>query len=264
MPEETNTYQDSRVNRQLAITTYQLTKRIRIIMYLSFVMLFLIISVTIIAISFNYDGVTQKERVEMVKKDTAVVLALGLTGNTASEDSNSLLPLSAESWQKEIIDSIGQAFKTNEVVADEANFAGKTYQKQTVMLALSNRYMTTLQKNRDYKIKKLSFDKYHNATVIYTVKPINLVNVQRCVLRAIDQELKKNPDDVANLTESELRLIEYALFASNWGKVVGKNCPTSPPKNSEIELLYTSHFLKGRYHVTKETLNTVLHTGLSE
>ena len=98
----------------------------------------------------------------------------------------------------------------------------------------------------------------------YTVTPINLVIAQRRVQTFVNQELKKSPDEIANLSEAQFRLVEYALVASNWKKIVGQKVPTSSKKNGEIKLLYTNHFFKGGYQVTKETLNNVLNSGLAE
>lgn len=187
MPEETNTPKSSRVNRHLEMQKHQMTKRTKTMMYLSFVMLFCIVGFAIMTIGFNYDGVTQKARVKMAKKDAEVTLDFGLTGQMANHGSNDIVPLSSEAWQKEMIDSIRQAFKTSEKVANYATFSGKSYEKQVVMSALSKRYMTTLQQDRDYQITKLSFDKYHNVKVNYTVTPINLVNAQRRVQTVVNQ-----------------------------------------------------------------------------
>ncbi|WP_242034796.1 hypothetical protein [Leuconostoc falkenbergense] len=132
------------------------------------------------------------------------------------------------------------------------------------MAALSQRYLETLQHDRDFKITAVRFDKYHNAKVTYQVKPIDLPAGQALVQKYVDEQIKKNESAASKLTQEELRLVEYAMVANNWDRVLKDKLPTSSDKIATIELLYRTKNFKPEYQITKDTLNNILNSGLAE
>lgn len=265
MPEETKDKPRSRVAKYWGGAQKNFVQRYHlIIVTVAVVVMVAVVGFAVARIGFNYDGVSQATRQKLARKDANIALAFGLTGQSADKDVKRVANLSQVSWQKEITSSIQQALNHGDEVADQVSFDGKTYQKSEVMAALSERYMNTLQQNRHYQINRISYDRYHNATVSYTVVPINLPAAQKKVRDYVDGELNKKADEVHRLSAAQLRLVAYAMVSDNWAQVLQNQLPTGKPTQTKMTLLYTSRWQAGNYQVSKETLNNILNTGLAE
>ncbi|MFZ2965423.1 MAG: GTP-binding protein [Leuconostoc falkenbergense] len=263
MPEETKQNR-SRVERNWSTKKRQLIKPNIILASLSIVVMILVVSGVVARIVFGVDGVSQTTRQQVVKKDTKTALEFGLTGDSSTNNKQSVVNLTTKKWQAEIASSIQKALQSDQKVADSVTFSGTKYQKSSVMAALSQRYLETLQRDRDFKITAVKFDKYHNAKVTYQVKPIDLPAGQALVQKYVDEQIKKNESAASKLTQEELRLVEYAMVANNWDRVLKDKLPTSSDKIATIELLYRTKSFKPEYQITKDTLNNILNSGLAE
>lgn len=263
MPEETKQNR-SRVERNWSTKKRQLIKPNIILASLSIVVMILVVSGVVARIVFGVDGVSQTTRQQVVKKDAKTALEFGLTGDSSTNNKQSVFNLTTKKWQAEISSSIQKALQSDQKVADSVTFSGTKYQKSSVMAALSQRYLETLQRDRDFKITTVKFDKYHNAKVTYQVKPIDLPAGQALVQKYVDEQIKKNESAASKLTQEELRLVEYAMVANNWDRVLKDKLPTSSDKIATIELLYRTKNFKPEYQITKDTLNNILNSGLAE
>ncbi|MGO3499019.1 GTP-binding protein [Leuconostoc falkenbergense] len=263
MPEETKQNR-SRVERNWSTKKRQLIKPNIILASLSIVVMILVVSGVVARIVFGVDGVSQTTRQQVVKKDAKTALEFGLTGDSSTNNKQSVVNLTTKKWQAEIAGSIQKALQSDQKVADSVTFSGTKYQKSSVMAALSQRYLETLQRDRDFKITTVKFDKYHNAKVTYQVKPIDLPAGQALVQKYVDEQIKKNESAASKLTQEELRLVEYAMVANNWDRVLKDKLPTSSDKFATIELLYRTKNFKPEYQITKDTLNNILNSGLAE
>ena len=263
MPEETKQNR-SRVERNWSTKKRQLIKPNIILASLSIVVMILVVSGVVARIVFGVDGVSQTTRQQVVKKDAKTALEFGLTGDSSTNNKQSVVNLTTKKWQAEIASSIQKALQSDQKVADSVIFSGTKYQKSSVMAALSQRYLETLQRDRDFKITTVKFDKYHNTKVTYQVKPIDLPAGQALVQKYVDEQIKKNESAASKLTQEELRLVEYAMVANNWDRVLKDKLPTSSDKIATIELLYRTKNFKPEYQITKDTLNNILNSGLAE
>ncbi|MGO2223626.1 MAG: GTP-binding protein [Leuconostoc falkenbergense] len=263
MPEETKQNR-SRVERNWSTKKRQLIKPNIILASLSIAVMILVVSGGVASIVFGVDGVSQTTRQQVVKKDAKTALEFGLTGDSSTNNKQSVVNLTTKKWQAEIASSIQKALQSDQKVADSVTFSGTKYQKSSVMAALSQRYLETLQRDRDFKITAVKFDKYHNAKVTYQVKPIGLPAGQALVQKYVDEQIKKNESAASKLTQEELRLVEYAMVANNWDRVLKDKLPTSSDKIATIELLYRTKNFKPEYQITKDTLNNILNSGLAE
>ena len=149
-------------------------------------------------------------------------------------------------------------------MADSVTFDGHKYQKKQAISDLSQRYVKTLQRDRNYKITKIRYDRYHNAKVQYQVTPIDLPAGQKKVQRYVEKQLQKKSSEASKLSAEQLRLVEYAMIAENWQSVLKDDMPTSATRNMTITMLYTHENFKPIYQVSKQTLNNILNSGLSE
>ncbi|WP_312980128.1 GTP-binding protein [Leuconostoc falkenbergense] len=263
MPEETKQNR-SRVERNWSTKKRQLIKPNIILASLSIVVMILVVSGVVARIVFGVDGVSQTTRQQVVKKDAKTALEFGLTGDSSTNNKQSVVNLTTKKWQAEIASSIQKALQSDQKVADSVTFSGTKYQKSSVMAALSQRYLETLQRDRAFKITTVKFDKYHNAKVTYQVKPIDLPAGQALVQKYVDEQIKKNESAASKLTQEELQLVEYAMVANNWDRVLNDKLPTSSDKIATIELLYRTKNFKPEYQITKDTLNNILNSGLAE
>lgn len=265
MPEETKEKTKSRVAKYWGGAQQTFAQRYRgIIVTLAVVVMVAVVGFAVARIGFNYDGVSQASRQKLAKKDANIALQFGLTGQTSAPEVNQVVTLSQAAWQKEITNSVQQALNHGDEVADQVTFDGKNYQKAQVMTALSQHYMATLQQNRHYQIDEIMYDRYHNATVTYTVVPINLPEAQKKVQDFVTGELNKKADDVQKLSAPQLRLVSYAMVSDNWDNILKNQLPTAKPVQAKMKLLYASRWQSAQYQVAKDTLNHILNTGLAE
>lgn len=265
MPEETKDYPKSRMAKYWGGAQKTFVQRYRVIIVTVSVLVMLgVVGFAIARIGFNYDGVSQATRQKLAKKEATAALSFGLTGQASAPNVKDVVHLTPAAWQKEITTSIQQALNHGDAVADQVDFDGKTYHKSEVMAALSRHYLATLQHDRHYRINQITFDRYHNATVSYTVVPIDLPAAQKKVRDYVDGELNKKADDVHKLSEPQLRLVAYAMVSDNWQNVLQNQLPIAKPIQAKMTLLYTGRWLHGDYQVSKETLNNILNTGLAE
>lgn len=263
MPEETK-QKRSRVERNWSTKKHRLLKPNIILAAMSIVVMILVVSGVVARIAFGVDGVSQSTRQKLVKKDAKTALEFGLTGDSSASNTQSIVNLTTKKWQAEIASSIQTALQSDQKVADSVTFSGTQYKKTSVMKDLSQRYLETLQRDRDFKVTSVKFDKYHNAKVTYQVKPIDLPAGQALVQKYVDEQIKKNETAASKLTQEELRLVEYAMVANNWDRVLKDKMPTSSDKIATIDLLYRTKNFKPEYQITKDTLNNILNSGLAE
>lgn len=264
MPKEISEKPHSRMERNWSTSKHKMSRYTKILAIVSVLIMLTVIGFAVAIIGFNYDGVSQNTREKLVEKDARTVLDLGLTGETSAKNAQSIVLLSNAAWKSEISASIQHTLSTTRTVANQVNFAGKTYDKKTVMSDLANHYMQTLQTDRDYSIQKVSFDKYHNAKVNYIVTPIDLPAAQKKVQNDVDKILKHDVGSLEKLKSSQIRLVEYGMISDNWDRVLQGKVPTADKKSGQFNLLYSSQWRSPSYQATKANLNQILNTGLSE
>lgn len=263
MPEETNTKR-SRLARNLSEQPKPTNRIVKILTVCSVVVMLSVVSLTVARVIFNFDGISQDTRVKTLQKNAAIALQFGLTGHSDDKRTKQVVHLTNTAWQKEIATSVGKAWKSSAKVANSVTFDGHKYQKKQVISDLSQRYVTTLQRDRNYKITKIRYDRYHNAKVQYQVTPIDLPAGQKKVQSYVEKQLQKKSSEASKLSAEQLRLVEYAMIAENWQSVLKDDMPTAATRNMTITMLYTHENFEPVYQVSKQTLNNILNSGLSE
>ncbi|WP_242034793.1 hypothetical protein [Leuconostoc falkenbergense] len=117
MPEETKQNR-SRVERNWSTKKRQLIKPNIILASLSIVVMILVVSGVVARIVFGVDGVSQTTRQQVVKKDAKTALEFGLTGDSSTNNKQSVVNLTTKKWQAEIASSIQKALQSDQKVAD--------------------------------------------------------------------------------------------------------------------------------------------------
>ncbi|GMA68818.1 hypothetical protein GCM10025879_00640 [Leuconostoc litchii] len=265
MLEETNKKKkQSRLARNLSTQAKKTDYKIVFFALLSVLIMVIVISITVARIVFNFDGISQKSRVKALHRDAPVALQFGLTGHSNYKSTQTIVSLTNNEWQNEIATSVEKAWESGGQIADSVTFDGHKYEKKAVINQLSQRYLRTIKYDRNYKILEVTYDRYHNAKVRYRVVPVNLPAAQKKVQRQVEKQLQTKSEQAAKLSSDQLRLVEYAMIANNWDNVLKNKIPTATAKVMTMPMLYEHKNFRPSYKVSKQTLNNILNSGLSE
>lgn len=253
MPKDINSrrsrWQELRRSRTLVITTL--------------VLLFVVLALLVSRFAWGFDGVSQKSRVQKAQLVAQSALNFGLTAQDVAKE-KSAMPIKQNAWRQEITASIRNSLDNNVTLAKKVTYGKTTYYRDDVLDTLANQYVQTLATDRHFKITKITFDRYHNANVRYEVTPINLSAAQSRVQKYVDKQIKSDNADITDLSSAELTLLEYALVAVNWQRVLDDQLPTAKTVNDQFSLDYSSQHLRPHYSLNKSELNHILNSGLTE
>jgi hypothetical protein len=211
----------------------------------------------------SYDGVSQTKRAQLATDAAHAALKFGLTASSLKDDEQAVMPISPETWHQEIKQSIVDSLDDNVELATKVTYNERTYQRDDVLSQLADQYVKTLATDRQYQVEKITYDRYHNATVTYEVTPINLPKAQRMVQEYVDKQIKEDTA-IAQFDTGELTLLEYALVASHWQRVTADKLPTNEPITKQFVLTYSSQNFQPQYTLSKNQLNLILNSGLAD
>jgi hypothetical protein len=225
-----------------------------------------LIGYILVTSGLGIDFSNAQTRSQAANRDANIALQFAFTGesDTSKTAQDQVIDSKVSStFKSQLEDQVQKTFTDNIKVADSAKYGIKLFHKTQVLESLDQKYVNTVLTPKDYSVEKINYDQYHNVTVSYLVKPLDVNAVQEKMQTSVNQQVDNFYGDNDKPSAEKMSLIQLGLMDSNWDKLIKQNTlKFGKQVTGQFKMNFNKNWRNPYYSIDKGDLTLLTNSGI--